>query len=262
MVSEEAGRGTRTARAELALKSLTADLDPRERLRRVLEQTLVFAGASVAAVYTPGDTGDVLCLVESAGVPRTLFGLRDSYPVDARSPAAVAHRTGRPVWLGPDELAECAESRRMPAGAVHLAALPIRAGAAAGDGGCLLALTERPGGFDDSARDSLGLLAEAVAWPAPPAASDPGELSAGAFSLAMDSGRVEVGDELLELFALDRADFDGKVETLLGLTVPEDLPSLMSVVEADHMSIGDRELEFRVLQPAAHRGGCGCAGGW
>ncbi|WP_228985523.1 PAS domain-containing protein, partial [Streptomyces sp. DH12] len=38
--------------------------------------------------------------------------------------------------------------------------------------------------------------------------------------------------------------------TLLGLAVPEDLPSLMSVVEADHMTIGDRELEFRVLQPA------------
>jgi anti-sigma regulatory factor (Ser/Thr protein kinase) len=65
----------------------------------------------------------------------------------------------------------------------------------------------------------------------------------------MDSGRVEVGDDILRLFGLAREEFDGKVETLLGLTVPEDLPSLMSVVEADHMSIGDRELEFRVLQP-------------
>ncbi|CAM5228013.1 hypothetical protein SGLAM104S_06325 [Streptomyces glaucescens] len=32
--------------------------------------------------------------------------------------------------------------------------------------------------------------------------------------------------------------------------MPEDLPSLMSVVEADHMSVGERELEFRVLRPA------------
>ncbi|KOV58812.1 PAS/PAC sensor protein [Streptomyces sp. NRRL WC-3618] len=250
VVSEDAGRGTTTARAELALKSLTLDLDPRERLRRILEQTLVFAGASVAGVYTPADTGDVLCLVESAGVPRTLYGLRDGYPVAAGSPAADAHRTGRPVWLGPDELADCAESRRMPAGAVHLAALPVRAGAAVGDGGCLLAVTERPGGFDDGARDCLALFADAVAWPAPPTVSDLAELPANAFSLAMDSGRVEVGDELLALFALDRADFDGRVETLLGLTVPEDLPSLMSVVEADHMSIGERELEFRVVQPS------------
>ncbi|WP_055531653.1 SpoIIE family protein phosphatase [Streptomyces graminilatus] len=247
MVSEEAGRGTRTARAELALKSLTVDLDPRERLHRVLEQTLVFTGAAVACVYTPDDTGDVLCLVESAGVPRTLYGLRDNYPVVAHSPAAEAHRTGLPVWLGPAELAECAESGRMPAGAVHVAALPVHAGEATGDGGCLLVVTERPGGFDDGDRDCLGLFAEAVARPVAPAAGEPGEVTAGAFSLAMDSGRVEVGDELLELFALDRADFDGKVETLLGLTVPEDLPSLMSVVEADHMSIGDRELEFRVL---------------
>jgi anti-sigma regulatory factor (Ser/Thr protein kinase) len=66
----------------------------------------------------------------------------------------------------------------------------------------------------------------------------------------MDTGRVEVGDGILDLFGLTRDDFDGKVETLLGLTVPEDLPSLMSVVEADHMSIGERELEFRVLRPA------------
>ncbi|CAM5445069.1 hypothetical protein SPURM210S_00576 [Streptomyces purpurascens] len=71
----------------------------------------------------------------------------------------------------------------------------------------------------------------------------------GAFSLAMDTGRVRAGDDLLDLFGLDPVEFDGRVETLLGLTVPEDLPSLMSVVEADHMSIGDRELEFRVLQP-------------
>ncbi len=242
-------REPRTTRAELALKTLAVDLDPRERLRRVLEQALVFAGAAVAAVYTPGDTGDLLCLVESAGVPRTLYGLRDSYAVAARSPAADAHRTGHPGWLGPEDLAGRAESRRLP-GDFFLAALPVRAGAAVGDGGCLLAVTESPGGFDTEARDCLVLLAEAVAWPTPPAVGATGELAPNAFSLAMDSGRVEVGDELLELFALSRAEFDGKVETLLGLTVPEDLPSLMSVVEADHMSIGDRELEFRVLQPA------------
>ncbi|MDF3150288.1 PAS domain-containing protein, partial [Streptomyces sp. T21Q-yed] len=98
-------------------------------------------------------------------------------------------------------------------------------------------------------RACLELVAEAVALPALSVAAEGGELSAGAFSLAMDSGRVEVGDDILELFGLGPDEFDGKVETLLGLTVPEDLPSLMSVVEAGHMSIGDRELEFRVLQP-------------
>ncbi|MEU0459702.1 hypothetical protein ABZ322_43860, partial [Streptomyces sp. NPDC006129] len=51
--------------------------------------------------------------------------------------------------------------------------------------------------------------------------------------------------------ALDVANDEGDV--VVGQrddVVPEDLPSLMSVVEADHMSIGDRELEFRVLQPS------------
>ncbi|CAM5279386.1 hypothetical protein SCANM63S_08280 [Streptomyces canarius] len=61
---------------------------------------------------------------------------------------------------------------------------------------------------------------------------------------------MEVGEAILRLFGIDRESFDGRVETLLGRAVPEDLPALMSVVEADHMSIGDRELEFRILQSA------------
>jgi hypothetical protein len=40
------------------------------------------------------------------------------------------------------------------------------------------------------------------------------------------------------------------VETLLALTVPEDLPALMSVVEPGHMATGDRELEFRIRRPS------------
>ncbi|MGW2719290.1 SpoIIE family protein phosphatase [Streptomyces sp. NPDC001492] len=246
MVSEGAeARRTRTLRAEGALKALTSGPAP-ERVRRVLEQALVFAGAAFAGVYTPEENGDLLCLVESAGVPRTLFGLRDSYPRSGSSPVADSHRSGSPVWLGPEELAGNTEGRRTPPRDFHLAVLPAR-----GDhGGCLLAVSERPDGFDTEDRKCLELIADAVGCPAPVRAAEGAELPANAFSLAMDSGRVEVGDDILGLFAVTRAEFDGRVETLLGLTVPEDLPSLMSVVEADHMSLGDRELEFRVLQPS------------
>ncbi|MET7682440.1 SpoIIE family protein phosphatase [Streptomyces sp. NPDC005423] len=242
-----AGRGGAAPRAELALKTLAADLDARERLRRVLEHALVFAGAAFAGVYRPGDNADVLCLIESAGVPRTLYGLRDSYPAAGGSPVADAQRTGRAVWLGPAELAGSADSRRMPTRDFHLAALPVPG---RGAGGSLLVVSERPGGFGTGDRACLALVAEAVAFPVPAEAPEGGELPSGAFSLAMDSGRVEAGDDVLELFGLRPGTFDGKVETLLGLTVPDDLPSLMSVVEADHMSIGDRELEFRVLRPS------------
>lgn len=251
VVSEGAAvRRTRTLRAEVALKTLTTDPDSPERVRRTLEQALVFAGATLAALYAPGAEGDLLCLVESAGVPRTLYGLRESYPVAGRSPVADAHRSAEPVWLGPAELAGHAESRRMASLDVHLAALPVRDDE--NGGCCLLVVTESPDGFDAEDRACLALVAEAATCSAPPgpAADGGGELAGGAFSLAMDTGRVEVGDDILELFGLTHEEFDGKVETLLGLTVPEDLPSLMSVVEADHMSIGDRELEFRVLQPS------------
>ncbi|MFF8881490.1 SpoIIE family protein phosphatase [Streptomyces flaveolus] len=245
VVSEgTAERGTRTLRAEGALKAIAALPDRRERLRRVLEQALVFGGAAFAAVYTPGEDRELLCLAESVGVPRTLYGVRDSYPAAGGSPVADARRGGAPVWVGPEEFAGSAESRRVPSSGFSLAALPVP-----GDGGCLLALTECPGGFGPEDRVCLELVAEAVVGPVPPVAVESRELRPDAFSLAMDTGRVEVGDNILRLFALAPGDFDGKVETLLGLTVPEDLPSLMSVVEADHMSIGDRELEFRVLQP-------------
>ncbi|MFI2510387.1 SpoIIE family protein phosphatase [Streptomyces sp. NPDC018972] len=239
-----AGRSTRTLRAEGALTVIAADPESPERVRRILEQALVFAGAAFAAVYTADADGELLYLAESVGVPRTLCGVRDSYPVAGRAPVAEAHR-GRPVWLGPDDLAAQAQSRRVPSRDFFLAALPLR-----GDGGgCLLAVGERAGGFDADDRFCLGLVADALDLPAPAATAEAADLRPGGFSLAMDTGRVRVGEDILELFGLDPDDFDGRVETLLGLTVPEDLPSLMSVVEADHMTIGDRELEFRVLQP-------------
>ncbi|WP_369192839.1 SpoIIE family protein phosphatase [Streptomyces djakartensis] len=241
-------RGTRTSRVESALKAIAADQESPERVRRVLEQALVYAGAVLAAVYAPGNDGELLCLVESAGVPRTLYGLRDSYPRAGRSPVAEAHRTGRPVVLDPVDLAGHAQARRVPSGDFHLLALPLPA-SGADEGGCLLTVTERADGFCAEDRACLERVADAVALTAPAAPAEGGELPPGAFSLAMDSGRVRAGDDLLALFGLDAAAFDGRVETLLGLAVPEDLPSLMSVVEADHMSIGDRELEFRVLQP-------------
>ncbi|MEU9412385.1 SpoIIE family protein phosphatase [Streptomyces sp. NPDC048281] len=247
MVSEGAAiRGTRTDRAEIALETLTGDPGAPDRLRRVLEQALVFAGAAFAGVYTPGDDGTVLRLAESAGLPRTLYGLRDAYPAIGRSPAAEAYGTGRPVWLGPDELADCPEARRTPSREFWLAALPLPGGA-----GLLVAVGERDDGFGPEDRACLDLVADAIVLPAPlPPAAESGELPADAFSLAMDTGRIAVGDGILGLFRMGRDEFDGKVETLLGRTLPEDLPALMSVVEADHMSIGDRELEFRILQPS------------
>ncbi|MFI7498318.1 SpoIIE family protein phosphatase [Streptomyces sp. NPDC049687] len=251
MVNEgAAARGTGPVRAELALETIMSDSVASERVRRILEQALVFTGASLAAVYRPGDNG-LLRLTEWAGVPGTLYGLRESYPVQAgatgagHSPAAEAHRTGRPQWLGPDRLAECADAGRVPFRDIQLAVLPVHDGEA----GCLLAVSERPGGFDSDDRGCLERVAEALAAPAPAPPEEGREPRADTFGLAMDTGRVEVGDAILELFGMDREQFDGRVETLLARTVPEDLPSLMSVVEADHMSIGERELEFRVLRP-------------
>ncbi|WP_225097602.1 SpoIIE family protein phosphatase [Streptomyces sp. CoH27] len=240
--------GTRTGpeRAEAALDALGVSEGLPDRLHRVLEQALVFSGAAFAGLYTPGDDPDQLCLVESAGLPRTLYGLRDAYPAAGGSPVAEAHRTGRPQWLGPEQPAGRSEAQRTPSQDFSVAALPLGPAGA----GALLAVSEHPGGFGGDERACLELIARAVAVPVPAAEGETGELPANAFSLAMDTGRAEVGDAILRLFGLTRDTFDGRVETLLARTVPEDLPALMSVVEADHMTIGERELEFRILQPS------------
>ncbi|MFD4791103.1 SpoIIE family protein phosphatase [Streptomyces sp. NPDC058459] len=238
-------RRTGAGRAEHVLATLMAAPASPDRLRRVLEQALVLAGASFAGVYAPGDEPAVLCLAESAGLPGSLYGLRDGYRADGGTPVAEAHRTGRPRWLDPGDVAARAEGRRTPAPDFSLAALPL----AGPGGGALLAVAERAEGFDAGGRAVLELIARAVTVPESGPA-DAHEPAADAFSLAIDTGRVEVGDEILRLFGVGRDDFDGEVETLLGLTVPEDLPALMSVVEPDHMSLDERELEFRVRQPS------------
>lgn len=244
-------RGSGTPRAELALKTLAADLTPDDRLRRTLEQTLVFAHAATAALYTPDETTGHLTLTESVGVPRTLYGLRDAYPLTTPSPPADAHRTGHPHWLTAADLAHDTGPRRLPPpplGDFSLGVLPLR------DGGCLVAVHDTPDGFDAEDRACLALIAEAVTSrrtaPGPPDDGSRDTPRSASFSLAMDTGRVEVDDAVLDLFGLARDAFDGRVETLLARTVPEDLPSLMSLVEPDHMSLGERELEFRILQPS------------
>ncbi|WP_232789714.1 SpoIIE family protein phosphatase [Streptomyces jeddahensis] len=306
MVSEGAAdRRSRTLRAELALTSLPGDAGPRERLRSLVEQALVFSRAMLVAVYAADGTARTLRLVESAGVPRALYGLREVYPVSG-SLVAAAHRSGGSLWLTPEDLAATVQAEGVPADDFSLAVLPL--GDARRTAGCLLAVTDGPDGFDADERRCLELFATAVTAlspspnvparavtsvspplvtshvPSQPAApyvppssrrdiSDAaaltvhnngapahpadaqrnGDRRASSFSLAMDTGRIDVDEQVLDLFGLAPAEFDGKVETLLALTVPEDLPTLMSVVEADHMTIGDRELEFRIRQPSGEQ---------
>ncbi|WP_405639515.1 SpoIIE family protein phosphatase [Streptomyces uncialis] len=237
--------------AERAIAALPGPREPAGRLRSVIEQALVFSGATLAAVYTPDTTGSALALVESAGVPRSLYGLRDTYPADGDSPMAAARRERAPLWLTPDALDGCPPPDQSRAKDISVAALPL--GDAAGHAGCLLAVTERPGGFGTGEQDILVLLAAALGGTVPAPARDtcPGDHDdAGSFGLAMDSGRIDADARLLALFGMAPGDFDGRVETLLAQTVPEDLPTLMSVVEADHMAIGDRELDFRIQRPS------------
>lgn len=253
-------------RAEIALEALSADLDVQARTRAVIEQVLVFTDTAFAAVYLPDDSGDELRLTCSAGVPRALYGIADRYPADGDAPVAAAHRTGGAMWLTAEDLTRLAPAalpeawrgsgaQESAAKDMSLAVLPLLG--EQGGQGCLLVVGDGPDGFGAADRRNLKLFAAALGErppPRPPAAptmaAHEGATAASSFTLAMDSGRVDVDDQVLELFGLDRDAFDGRVETLLAQTVPEDLPTLMSVVEPGHMAIGDRELDFRIRRPS------------
>ncbi|MFD2690710.1 SpoIIE family protein phosphatase [Streptomyces phyllanthi] len=222
------------------------------------ERVLAFAGAALAAVCVPSEEGEELRLVESAGAAPARYGLRECFPVSGGSPVADAFRAGRPLWLNAAELASRDEDGPTPlrAGA-SLAVLPLEA--AGGSLGCLVVVGDDANGFVAEQRDFLGWYAGAVAdrlrgeadrsTPSPVLDAGLRSMGVGTFALVLGTGMVETDAALLELVGVSEDDFDGKTDTLLSFTVPEDLPSLMSVVEPSPQTVGRRELEFRIRRP-------------
>lgn len=87
-------RRTRTLRAGLAPEALAAAPSAPDRSRLVLEQVLVLTRAAFAGVYVRGATGEVLCLSESVGVPRTLYGVGDGHRLAGADPAHLGPAAG------------------------------------------------------------------------------------------------------------------------------------------------------------------------
>nr|WP_285439307.1 SpoIIE family protein phosphatase [Streptomyces sp. ISL-100] len=238
-------------------------------MRAVREQMRVFGGASLTAVYVLGKSDNSLRLSEWAGESGAPYGLSPSYPLSGRGPVVDAFRAGRPLWLNAADLAaytrptdESAE-QTLSAG-ISLGALPL--GANGRPLGCLVVVDRLGHGFDAERRNFLELYADQItAWleavgepstqhigrtePRPVWGSVLDCLSVGSFTLVLSSGKIDADGHVLDLVGIPRDDFDGRVETLLAHTVPDDLPALMSIVEPVHMASGGRELEFRIRRP-------------
>ncbi|WP_420803263.1 SpoIIE family protein phosphatase [Streptomyces spiramyceticus] len=237
------------------------------------EQMRVFGGASLTAVYVLDKRDDSLRLTERAGESGALYGLPPSYPLSGRAPVVDAFRAGRPLWLNAAELAaynrtieairEESPGEELPVG-VSLGALPLRTSGR--PLGCLVVVDNAGHGFDAERRNFLELYADHVtAWleavgepsthiigrtePRPVLGPALGCLNVGSFTLVLSSGKIDADGHVLDLVDIPWGDFDGRVETLLAHTVPDDLPALMSIVEPGHMASGGRELEFRVRRP-------------
>ncbi|MET9762585.1 SpoIIE family protein phosphatase [Streptomyces sp. NPDC006372] len=245
------------------------------------ERVLAFAGVALAAVYVRSEDGAELRLVESAGAAEPgACGLPGAVPVSLDSPVAApepgtsampspgagpgpgdcgwavadAFRGGRALWLGGAVLTgrPGAATTSPPLGTLPL-------GAAGGWLGCLVVVGEAGEGFGAEQREFLERYADAVAErlrgeadrtaPAPLLDSALRALGVGSFALTPGTGLVETDAALLELVGIPEGGFDGKTDTLLSCSVPEDVPALMSVIEPSAQAPVRRELEFRIRRP-------------
>ncbi|WP_406176988.1 SpoIIE family protein phosphatase [Streptomyces sp. NBC_00996] len=223
------------------------------------DRALTFAGVALAAVYVVGVGNEVLRLVETAGgAASPEYGLPERLPLSGRSPAAHALRTDRPLWLSPAALASFSEGGPTPLRAeASLGALPLRR-----EGrrlGCLVVVGASKDAFEAEQRRFLERYADAVTgvlqaeagrpMPSSLLSSALRSLRVGSFVLVPDTGLIEVDETLLELVGITPHDFDGKADTLLAHALPEDMPTLMSVLGPSTEAFGRRELEFRVRRP-------------
>ncbi|MET7903949.1 SpoIIE family protein phosphatase [Streptomyces sp. NPDC005355] len=229
----------------------------------VTGHVLSFTGTALVAVYTLDADGAELRLAETVRSSGGPYALPASYSLSERTPVADAFRTGRPLWLSPDELAAYGPTdadARIPHG-VSLGVVPL-----GGDGaglGCLVVVEEAPDGIDADRRSFLELYAQHVAagleasgpkalghphLPALPAPSLD-RLRAGAFVLLPRTGQMTADAPMLELLGIAPEDFDGRVETLLESIVPDDLPALMAIVEPARPTTTTSQLDFRIRRP-------------
>jgi PAS domain-containing protein len=217
----------------------------------VTERARAFGGAACAALYVLGEGGDELRLSESAGGSPSRYGLVARYPLAARSHVADAFRAGHPLWLDSATLASYYEGTPPPG--CSLGVLPL--GADGGPAGCLVVVDDSGKGFDTDRRGLLELYAGHLAerletggarQEPTTAARAMDRLRLGSFDLVLHTGRVEADTAAIDLLGIAPGDFDGRLETLLSHTIPEDVPALMSIVEPALTLPGGRELEFRI----------------
>ncbi|MFJ2008647.1 SpoIIE family protein phosphatase [Streptomyces chartreusis] len=231
------------------------------------KRATVLAGVALAAVYVLADESTALQLAETVGSPVAAYGLSPRYPTMSRFPASDSVRRGCPLWLSSAELAsyQGTGTEAVPSG-VSLGALPLSV-----DGrlmGCMVVVDHAGDGFDVTQRSLLELYADEVAVqlqgkgsPANRWAGGAAEAlsllgpnldrqGVGSFTLALSTGRITADSRLFELFGIAPQSFDGRVETLLAHTVPDDLPVLMSKIESSQITTDGWELEFRICPPA------------
>ncbi|MFJ9850637.1 SpoIIE family protein phosphatase [Streptomyces sp. NPDC101150] len=217
------------------------------------------SGAELTAVYVPAEGDGDLQLAEAVGGSGAPYGLPERCALSGDSPVATAFRTGLAQWLGPDAFAAQGSVGVLPLGddTKRLGCLVIvdkGADAFGADRRSLLELhaDQVAAGLEAVAARVIGRTGSPVARrPEGRALLGPGldTLRGGAFTLGLSTGQMDTDAQVLELFGIAPQEFDGRVETLLARTVPDDVPALMAIVEPGRVSAGSQQLSFRIRRP-------------
>lgn len=242
-----------------------------EAVQAVTARVLGSTGAELTAVFVPAEGGGELQLAEMVGGSGAPYGLPTRYSLAGASPVATVFRTGVPLWLSPAELAEYGadgppgatgtdpwSDAGTPPADVSLAVLPL--GGETRRLGCLVVVEPAAEAFDADRRHLLELHAAQVAAGLEAVGArvmarterrsllGPGldTLRGGAFTLLLRTGRMTADRLVLELFGIVPEQFDGRVETLLAHTAPDDVPALMSIVEPGGLPVAGQQLSIRI----------------
>ncbi|MBT2442725.1 SpoIIE family protein phosphatase [Streptomyces sp. ISL-36] len=185
---------------------------------------------------------DALALVQTAARPADRLQLAPRYELTDRSALTHAFRTGRPLWLDATDLAQY--GHRGSTAGVSMGVLPLAS--TTGRSGCLVVVGDMPDGFSAEQRLLIELSADGVAARLE-GDGDPLD-GIGAFAMALGSEWIEADRGLLALAGIRAEEFDGRVQTLLELVMPEDVPALTAIADAEGPAAGERE--FRARRPA------------
>ncbi|MGW0087332.1 SpoIIE family protein phosphatase [Streptomyces sp. NPDC003393] len=232
-----------------------------ELLRLGLEQAVTVLGGLGGMVHLGVTGSDSLYLVADTGLSSELVRAWGEVGCEEEAPPARAAREGTSAWMPVTVLEERdTATGRLPPG-TGLVSVPVPT--PGGSPGVVSVLTSGSSGPGTEARRLLGAAARSVAdWlqqfgTAPNLAGlefrsspqDIGEAATGTWGWDFAAGTVVWDRTALSILGVGQDGFNDRIDTWRRLVHPEDLPQVMTRMDAAIRARSPYDLEYRLRQP-------------